>query len=114
MDIRLRLHEHQMDALQGIRRYPRLWLCGGLGSGKTWLLVLYCAAMLSQWAKRSVKGAPMAGLLYEPDFTTYEEVFLPAWRAMIPGEGRLWRDYTTRTGSRQLTMGRNTMYVRSA
>lgn len=69
--------------------------------------------MATEWATE------VDGLLFEPDFATYEDVFLTIWRACIPGENVFWKEVNTRSGGRQLKIfvrkGRTvTIFVRSA
>ena len=71
-------------------------MCGGLGSGKTWAAVWWCWMMATEWA------TSVDGLLFEPDFATYEDTFMEIWRLCIPGENVLWKQVFTRTGGKQI------------
>lgn len=85
---------HQWDILHALKSGTddTLWLCGGLGSGKSHVLVyaVFFAGML--WAP----GVPM--LLIEPDYQTFGDVFMQLWRQEIPGEGVLWEHTQTKYG----------------
>lgn len=78
-------HLHQWHAYQAAtHRFDVTWLCGGVGGGKTYLLAQWMADM-------ALEHAPgVDGLLVEPDFSTFYDVFMPTWRAVMPGEGVLW------------------------
>jgi hypothetical protein len=79
-----RPHIHQYDAIIATLAHPVVWLCGGLGSGKTHALVWWIFFMATEWARGK------DGLLFEPDFATFDDTFMSVWRAQIPGEGSLW------------------------
>jgi hypothetical protein len=96
------------------------WLCGGLGAGKTYLLAQWIYDMAT------VHCPGIDGLLVQPDYDTFHDVFLKTWQAAIPGEGDVWKYSTTagtRGSSRQLVIyyrkpdgerGETTVFVRSA
>jgi len=88
-------------------------MCGGLGAGKTWALVWWVYFMAVDWAPE------VDGLLWQPDFATFEDTFMSVFRACIPGEGILWEQVNTRSGGRQLRIHVSksrtvTVFVRSA
>lgn len=104
---------HQWDAWEATKRYKVTWMCGGLGAGKTWAMVFWCWLMATEWASE------VDGLLFEPDFATYEDTFMSIWRKCIPGEGTLWEQVRTSSGGRQLKIHVSksrtvTIFVRSA
>ena len=88
-------------------------MCGGLGAGKTWALVWWCYFMAMYWATDA------DGLLWEPDFSTYEDTFMTLWRILIPGEGTLWSQVATKSSGKMLKINVSksrtvTIYIRSA
>jgi hypothetical protein len=104
---------HQWDAWEATKKYLVVWMCGGLGAGKTWAMVWWVWFMATEWATE------VDGLLFEPDFGTYEDTFLMLWRNLIPGEGVLWDAINTKSGGRQLKIHVSksrtvTVFVRSA
>jgi hypothetical protein len=69
--------------------------------------------MATEWAPER------DGLLWEPDFATFEDTFMVLWRVLIPGEGVLWSQVNTKAGGRQIKIHVRksrtvTIYVRSA
>lgn len=60
------------------------------------------------------------GLLVEPDFETFDDVFMKTWRKVVPGEGPHWRMATSNRGhGKQIEITCpgglvSTIYVRSA
>jgi len=68
----------------------------------------------------ATEWAPDAdGLLWEPDFATYEDTFMVLWRLLIPGEGALWEQVATKSSGKMLKIHVSksrtvTIYVRSA
>lgn len=113
------LQPHQTDAyLAASELYDIVWLCGGLGSGKTWLLCQYA------WDMATVIAPGVDGLLIEPDFDTFEDVFMVEWRlAFGDSEGESWEVKAGKGSSRRLiiywtdedgTDGQTVIYVRSA
>jgi len=104
---------HQWDAWEATKTHQVVWMCGGLGAGKTWAMVWWVWLMATEWAP------DVDGLLFEPDFATYSDVFLKLFRLLIPGEGVLWDAVNTRDGGRQLHIHVSkartvTVFVRSA
>ncbi|MFH1603984.1 MAG: hypothetical protein ABIH03_08760 [Pseudomonadota bacterium] len=104
---------HQWDAWEATKRYQVVWMCGGLGAGKTWAMVWWVWLMATEWANE------VDGLLFEPDFATYDDVFLQLWRQCIPGEGVLWDAVRTSAGGRHLRIHVRksrtvTVFIRSA
>ena len=75
---------HQRHVIEALRLFSVVWMCGGLGAGKTWLLVWY-AILMSQ-----VMAPGIDGLIVEPDYDTFRDVFAVLWRDNYPGEGSLW------------------------
>jgi hypothetical protein len=105
-------HPHQWEAWEASKANQVTWMCGGLGAGKTWAMVWWCWFMATEWAPE------VDGLLFEPDYATYEDVFLKLFRELIPGEGVLWSVKRTTSG-RQLHIHVRkartvTIFVRSA
>ncbi|MCU0292537.1 MAG: hypothetical protein MUF10_11220 [Thermoanaerobaculaceae bacterium] len=105
---------HQWDALEATKRNLVTWLCAGWGAGKTYALVQWCYDLASH-------GTWGDGLLTEPDFDTFYDVFMGTWEEVVPGEGRVWKLESTNKGnSKQLVVrnaGRNhwtKIYIRSA
>ena len=106
-------HQHQYDAIEATKKYPIVWLCGGLGSGKSHLLVHWVYMMATIWAP----GCD--GLIVQPDFSAFEDIFMTLWRQEVPGEGTHWKLLNTKAGGRHLViyMGngiKTTVFVRSA
>lgn len=104
---------HQWDAIKATLACTVTWLCGGLGSGKTHTLVWWVWLMATAWAP------DCDGLLFQPDFATFEDVFLTVFRAQIPGEGVLWHMHKGKSSGLQLKIhprkGKSvTVFVRSA
>jgi len=105
--------DHQWDAITATLACSVTWLCGGLGSGKTHALVWWVWLMATAWAP------DCDGLLFQPDFSTFEDVFLTVFRAQIPGEGVLWHLHKSKSAGLQLKIhprkGKSvTVFVRSA
>ncbi len=107
-------HQHQMDAYDAALKYKAVWLCGGFGGGKTYTLAQWFYDMATEHCPG------LDGLLFEPDFDTFYDIFMPTWRKIVPGEGNLWDLKSTNRGnSKQLAVylpdGRvSTIYIRSA
>ena len=104
------IHQHQ--TIEATKKHPFVWMCGGLGSGKSHLGVHWVNMMVTQWAP----GCD--GLIVQPDYATFEDVFMALWRQEIPGEGYVWRLKTTKSSGRHLqvntSQGMSTIFVRSA
>jgi len=69
--------------------------------------------MATEWATDA------DGLLWEPDFATYEDTFMVLWRLLIPGEGAIWEQVSTKSSGKMLKIHVSksrtvTIYVRSA
>jgi hypothetical protein len=107
-------HQHQWDAYQAALDYYAVWLCGGFGGGKTYTLAQWC------WDMATEHCPGVDGLIVEPDFDTFYDIFMPTWKKCFPGEGVLWDLKTTNKGnSKQLVIrlpngGKSTIYIRSA
>ena len=113
VEVRCQPKRHQWDAWNATRTNPVTWMCGGLGAGKTWAMVWWCWMMATEWASDA------DGLLWEPDFSTYEDTFMVLWRLLIPGEGVLWDQVATKSSGKMLKIHVSksrtvTIYVRSA
>ncbi|MEE9367198.1 MAG: hypothetical protein V3W44_10955 [Dehalococcoidales bacterium] len=64
-------------------------------------------------------GSDQDGLLWEPDFSAYEDTFMALWRELIPGEGTLWSQVATKSSGKMLKINVSksrtvTIYIRSA
>jgi hypothetical protein len=86
--IDFRPYAHQFDALQAWKHpdIKYVWLCGGVGSGKTKTLVH--AAF-----DTAIYHCPGRDLMFvgKDIETTWRKSFLPEWRRSIPGQGTLWK-----------------------
>jgi hypothetical protein len=110
---------HQTDAyLAAANDYDITWLCGGVGSGKTWLLCQYV------WDMATTLARGVDGLLVEPDYDTFEDVFMVEFRlAFGESEDESWEIKQGKGSSRRIVFywtdddgkeGTTTLYVRSA
>lgn len=73
----------QHDAWEAAKDWASyIWLCGGLGAGKTFALVFWAFMMATHYC-RGIRG-----MIVEPDFQTFGQVFMAEWKERVPDE--LW------------------------
>jgi hypothetical protein len=82
----------QWDVYNAALKYHATWYCGGWGAGKTYTLIQWLYDMATQYCPG------LDGLLVEPDFETFDDVFMKTWRKVVPGEGSHWRITTSNRG----------------